>query len=170
MELENHGRPESLYRGTGYRFRWILQVDREPAGWILLAVTSWDQGIAEISYSLSSAFRQQGLMSKALKPFLNDIFARTTLRRIEAQSVPENEASCKLLRRLGFILEKTISKGCTIRGQDFDCCVFAVEKPSSSHGKSSPSPAQLEQIANGWIFNQRSKATKRSRTFACAAI
>ena len=38
---------ESLYRGSGEKFQWIVAAP-EPVGWITLVVANWEHGLAEI--------------------------------------------------------------------------------------------------------------------------
>src|SRR5256885_14884536 len=37
-----------LYRGRGEKIQWIVQVDNHAAGWITLAVSHWEHGLAEV--------------------------------------------------------------------------------------------------------------------------
>ena len=75
-------RADDLWRNRGDRFDWIILVHRQPAGWITLVVHSWEHGLAECGYSLSTAFQGRGHMQRALARLINDLFMRTRLHRL----------------------------------------------------------------------------------------
>lgn len=62
----------------------------------------------EIGYELGQSYWRQGYMSEALQALLALGFNSMELNRIEALTVPENEASAALLRSLGFTEEGTL--------------------------------------------------------------
>ncbi|MEM7048700.1 MAG: GNAT family protein [Acidobacteriota bacterium] len=95
-------RMSDLYRSRGEKFQWIVQSDDEPAGWITLVVSNWEHGLAEVGYALSTSFQGRGVMTVALRLLLEDLFAGTVLERIEARCAVENEASRRVLEKLGF--------------------------------------------------------------------
>jgi ribosomal-protein-alanine N-acetyltransferase len=57
---------------------------------------------AEIGYDLEKASWQQGIMTEALRAMLSYGFERMGLNRVEALVYIENDASIRLLERLGF--------------------------------------------------------------------
>lgn len=95
-------RPSELWRSQGDRFQWIVLVDHQPVGWITLLVVNWEHGLAELGYALTTAEQGKGVMPAALSLLLVDLFSGTTLHRLEARCAVENEASQKVLERLGF--------------------------------------------------------------------
>lgn len=104
-ELRNevaNQRMSDLYRGRGEKFQWIVLAEGRPAGWVTLVVSNWEHGLAEIGYSLSSAFQGRGHMTEALSLLLEDLFTRTTLERIEAHCTVDNIASHRVLEKNGF--------------------------------------------------------------------
>lgn len=94
--------PGDLARSRGDRFQWIIEVDRVPVGWITLAITSWEQGVAELGYALTTAAQGRGIMAPALSQLLALLFEQTRLERIEARCSVENLASKAVLERCGF--------------------------------------------------------------------
>jgi ribosomal-protein-alanine N-acetyltransferase len=64
----------------------------------------WDQarGCADVGYLLSPSYWGRGLVSEALVPALEFGFARMGLARVEGWVHPDNLASIRVLRRLGF--------------------------------------------------------------------
>ncbi|MDQ2800514.1 MAG: GNAT family N-acetyltransferase [Armatimonadota bacterium] len=86
------------------RIRWVL-AQKEDDGVIgSCGLSRWDEanGQAEIGYELSPDWQGRGLMREALAAVLAFGFSEMQLEKIEANVVPENEPSLRLLRRLGF--------------------------------------------------------------------
>jgi RimJ/RimL family protein N-acetyltransferase len=121
-------RADDLWRNRGDRFDWIVLVHRQPAGWITLVVHSWEHGLAECGYSLSTAFQGRGLMHKALTRLIGDLFARTRLHRLEARTALANVASQKVLEKLGFRREGTLRGYFQLDGEWVDNYLFAIVK------------------------------------------
>ena len=121
-------RADDLWRNRGDRFDWIVLVHRQPAGWITLVVHSWEHGLAECGYSLSTAFQGRGLMQRALARLINDLFARTRLHRLEARTALANVASQKVLEKLGFRREGTLRGYFQLEGEWVDNYLFAIVK------------------------------------------
>jgi ribosomal-protein-alanine N-acetyltransferase len=121
-------RADDLWRNRGDRFDWIVLVHRQPAGWITLVVHSWEHGLAECGYSLSTAFQGRGLMQKALLRLIGDLFARTRLHRLEARTALANVASQKVLEKLGFHREGLLRGYFQLEGEWVDNYLFAIVK------------------------------------------
>lgn len=86
------------------RFRWVLARKEDDGVIGSCGISRWDEAAAqaEIGYELSPDWQGGGLMREALDAVLAFGFDEMQLVRIEANVVPENEASLRLLRRLGF--------------------------------------------------------------------
>ncbi|MBZ0112325.1 MAG: GNAT family N-acetyltransferase [Thermoanaerobaculia bacterium] len=123
-EIRNR-RPSDLYRGQGHRFDWIVELGGNPVGWITLSVPSWEQGLGECGYSLTTAYQGGGIMRRALGLLLREIFSRTTLFRLEARCAEDNEASRHLLEGLGFRREGTLRGYLQIEGRRIDSLLYA---------------------------------------------
>ena len=121
-----HQRTEELYRGRGDKFQWVVLADDRPAGWITLVVTNWTHGLAELGYALSTDYQRRGIMPQALEILLDDLFCRTRLRRIEARCAVENEASQRVLERLGFVREGRLREYFVLRGEAMDNYLYAI--------------------------------------------
>src|SRR4028118_1362732 len=78
-------RMADLCRGRGEKFQWIVQGDGHPAGWITLVVSSWEHGLAEVGYALSTAYQGRGIMTEALGILLDDTFHHTPPERSRAR-------------------------------------------------------------------------------------
>ncbi len=121
-----HQRLDDLYRGTGDKFQWVVLADRQPAGWITLVVTNWEHGLAEVGYALSTPFQRRGIMPRALRLLLEDLFAHTALHRLEARCAVENRASQSILDRLGFVREGRLRGYFVLDGRRVDNYLYSV--------------------------------------------
>jgi len=86
------------------RIRWSLATREGDRVIGSCGLSRWDEAAAqaEVGYELAPAEQGRGLMREALTAVLGFGFERMQLRRIEANVVPGNEPSLRLLRRLGF--------------------------------------------------------------------
>jgi len=85
--------------------RWALCLGSDPDTLIGTAgFNQWDRGRnnAEIGYDLAHRFWGRGLMTEALEPVLAFGFDSMSLNRIEAEVTVGNDASARVLRKLGF--------------------------------------------------------------------
>ncbi|OMF21338.1 N-acetyltransferase [Paenibacillus sp. FSL H8-0548] len=62
-----------------------------------------EYSLSELGYDLSPSYWRCGIMSEVVVPILDFGFKSLQLRRIDAKVDPENEASIKLLTKLGFV-------------------------------------------------------------------
>ena len=73
----------------------------------LMGLAAWQtyHSRAEIGYDLRRDHWGRGLATDAVRAILAFGFTRLDLQRVEAQTIADNHASVRLLRRLGFQLE-----------------------------------------------------------------
>lgn len=119
-------RPEEIYRGRGERFQWIVSADGDPVGWITLAITSWEHGLAEIGYALTTAAQGRGILTQALHQLLVDLFTQTPIERIEARCAVENAASRRVLDKVGFTREGLLRSYFLLAGRRVDNVLYAI--------------------------------------------
>jgi ribosomal-protein-alanine N-acetyltransferase len=119
-------RPEDLFRGRGERFQWIVEVEGEAAGWITLAVASWEHGIAEIGYALATRQQGRGVMPDALGLLLAELFGQTAIERIEARCSVENLASQRVLDKVGFTREGRLRSYFELGGRRVDNWLYSI--------------------------------------------
>lgn len=84
--------------------RWVIvrKVDARPVGTCGYHQWQTTHQRAEIGYDLEKASWRQGIMSEALGAMLPYGFEKMRLHRVEALVYTENDASIRLLERLGF--------------------------------------------------------------------
>ncbi|MEJ6001396.1 GNAT family N-acetyltransferase [Paucibacter soli] len=89
--------------------RWGLELKDQPAGLIgSCGLFAWHRGWRKcaLGYEIAPGLAGRGLMQEALRAVLDWGFAEMgELHRVEAQIHPDNTASLKLARRLGFVQE-----------------------------------------------------------------
>ncbi|MEM6765992.1 MAG: GNAT family N-acetyltransferase [Bacteroidota bacterium] len=85
-------------------------------------------GIAEIGYELSPDYWGRGYMTEALEVVLRFGFDRMLLRGIEANVDPQNEASGKVLRKMGFVATRYGKGTFSVKGKMIDTIVFELPR------------------------------------------
>jgi RimJ/RimL family protein N-acetyltransferase len=94
--------PGNLYRSWGEHYRWVVLADGRPVGWIGLRIEDWRRRRGELGYGLVPAARGRGIMTRALRVLVEELFARTVLDTLVALSLAENRPSRRVLAKLGF--------------------------------------------------------------------
>jgi [ribosomal protein S5]-alanine N-acetyltransferase len=122
-------RHQDLYHGRGDRFDWIILLGEQPVGWITLVVHSWDHGLGECGYALSTPYQGRGIMTRALGLLVEDLFRHTSLYRLEARCATENLASQGVLEKLGFQREGTLRGYFQLNGARVDNVLFGLTRP-----------------------------------------
>ncbi|MCW4454669.1 GNAT family N-acetyltransferase [Flavobacterium sp. MXW15] len=84
------------------------------------------QGRAEIGYSLHPDWQGRGLASEALRMILAYLFEELQLRRVEADVDPRNEASWRLLEKLGFVREGMLRERWHVNGELCDTALYGL--------------------------------------------
>ena len=83
---------------------------------------------SEIGYDLSPDYWRKGYMTEALSAVIANGFDRMRLNRIEAQVYIENEASVRLLQKLGFQQEALLRDYYCVDGIFYDHYLFSLIK------------------------------------------
>ena len=81
---------------------------------------------AAVGYWIGAAYARQGYMYAALKAVQPFVFELLGLHRLEAACIPENEASRKLLLKVGFREEGRARRYLQINGEWRDHILFAL--------------------------------------------
>lgn len=87
---------------------------------------------AEVGYDLHSDYWGRGVMTEVARAVLHFGFMRMQLNKIEAKVEPENEASIRLLHKLGFQQEGVLRQHEFEKGRYIDLAVFAQLKSEMS--------------------------------------
>ncbi len=112
---------------TGYSFLMFRRADNALLGGTTLSRVQRNVvQSAQLGYWTGQPFTRQGYMTEALHCLLSHCFGRLALRRIEAACLPENEASRRLLERVGFRREGEAKEYLKIAGQWRDHLLYAL--------------------------------------------
>jgi ribosomal-protein-alanine N-acetyltransferase len=89
---------------------------------------------AALGYWIGSRYARQGYMTAALTAIRPFVFELLGLHRLEAACIPENEASRKLLLKIGFHEEGLARRYLQINGQWRDHILFALLEDDAPTG------------------------------------
>lgn len=94
----------------------IFHTDRIIGG---LGMHQWDHKVkkAQIGYWISKEHEGSGLLYQCLSRFIDFLFGKVGLNKIEIHFVPTNIRSAKLAERLGAKKEGILRESCTRNGQ-----------------------------------------------------
>lgn len=81
---------------------------------------------AEVGYSLSRAYWNQGIMTEALRAIISFGFERLNLNRIEAQHESDNPASGRVMQHVGMRHEGQLRQRIYNKGRYADIDLFAI--------------------------------------------
>lgn len=85
-----------------------------------------DHNRAEISYDLNKKYWGKGIMSAAAKQLVTYGFTQMELHRIEATVTPTNQASLRILRKLGFQKEGVLREQKLLHGKFWDAVMLSL--------------------------------------------
>ena len=106
--------------GTGRQLVLLDRADDRAIGTLLLFRHDAPSARLEIGYALARAHWGRGLMGEAVRAACAHAFDALRQRRIEAEVDPANGASCRLLQRVGFVLEGTLRQRWAAKGRVYD--------------------------------------------------
>ncbi|HKA92041.1 MAG TPA: GNAT family N-acetyltransferase [Haliangiales bacterium] len=114
----------------------LYLLDRSDEGGAILGTANFTQisrGGAQscmLGYALSRDAQGKGLMLEALREAICYVWDELALHRIQANYMPTNERSGRLLRRLGFVVEGYARDYLLIDGQWRDHILAALYRPA----------------------------------------
>ncbi|MRG93642.1 GNAT family N-acetyltransferase [Polyangium spumosum] len=117
---------DAMRDGTGVR--WGLSVKEGGALAGTCGFWRWDKDHrhAEIGYELAPEFWGKGLMVEALRPILRFGFTRMELHRVEANIDPANQASRRVLEKLGFKRDALMRENWLYDGKFTDSAIYGL--------------------------------------------
>ena len=130
----------SIYDTRGY-LRFMLRKYRmgEPASWgiewkatrqvigtVGFMWINYENSSAEVGYSLSRKFWNQGIMTEALAEIIRYGFTSLNLNRIEAQHETDNPASGAVMRKCGMVKEGTLRQRLLNKGKFVDVDLYSI--------------------------------------------
>ncbi len=123
-------RPKRLHASASGRFEWMIYIaqTRKPVGWVSLRIAEREPTAGELGYSLLRDYRGRGIATEAVSALVNEAFEQARLRRVNAYCVPQNEASRRVLERVGFECEGSIPHGATVSGSPVDVLIHRIDR------------------------------------------
>jgi RimJ/RimL family protein N-acetyltransferase len=115
-------------RETSEFYEWAITVDRDDrlVGTVSLFALNRSQHRAEVGYGLASALWGLGYATEALKLAVDFAFGTLGLGRLEADIDPRNEASCRLVERIGFVREGLLRERWHVAGEATDSAMYGL--------------------------------------------
>ena len=109
---------------------WAIEykVDKKMIGRIEISDVNRDDKHAEISYALNRTYWRQGIMTEASKRVIDYAFNKMQLNRLYARTLTDNEASSKLLEKLGFQREGHLREHTQVKGYAEDVYIYGFLK------------------------------------------
>jgi [ribosomal protein S5]-alanine N-acetyltransferase len=122
-------RPTSFHPQASGRFEWLiaLSVTRAPLGWVSLRLGEDGAGTAEMGYSLLESGRGFGYAGEGVRAVLDEAFLEAGMEAVEAACVVGNDASLKVLKKLGFAQVRLQRNGAVVRSRAVDIYVFRMD-------------------------------------------
>ncbi len=111
-----------------FTFGIYLRESNRLIGTVSIAEINYNYKIAQIGYSLNEDYWHKGYAFEAVKAFMDFLFTKVGVERIEAKVMVENTASEKLLIKLGFTKEALLKKGAVCRGDPVNVNLFSLVK------------------------------------------
>ena len=112
--------------GNGLQFVVLEKSSGQIVATCLLFRYDEQSARAELGYVLGREHWGQGLMHEALCALITYAFGAYALRRIEAEVNPANEASCRLIEKLGFTHEGVLRHRWFSKGSTHDTNIYGL--------------------------------------------
>lgn len=110
----------------GFTFALELRESSRVIGAIRITTSDASACSASIGYALNQDFWKRGYMTEAVNAILTFGFHEMLLHRIWATADPENEASWRLMERVGMQREGLLRDEKLLRGQWRDSYLYAI--------------------------------------------
>lgn len=120
--------PEVNVYDTWFQFAIISKANGELIGDIGIHFFDVDRYQVEIGCTLSKDYHGKGFANEALKAMINYLFNDLNKQRITCSIDPLNQASIKMVERLGFRKEAHFKQSILIDGEWYDDVVYAILK------------------------------------------
>ncbi len=112
--------------GDGLALGIYLQERRVLIGTIGMHNYNVEQGRAQIGYWLAKPYEGQGYMLRCAQRFIDFLFRKLQLNKVEIHCLPQNTRSLELAKRLGAIEEGRIRKSYLRNGELEDMVVTGI--------------------------------------------
>jgi ribosomal-protein-alanine N-acetyltransferase len=124
-----------LAAGEAWQFVIVQRASGRIIGSCLLFHFDLPNGRAELGYLLGRQHWGAGYMREAAAALVNFAFGTAGLRRLEAEIDPRNEASARLLKRVGFIKEGHLRQRWDTKGEVSDSALYGLLRSDWAEGR-----------------------------------
>ena len=108
---------------AGAKLRWAIVHEGHVSGFVNLALVA---GAAEVGYGIARPLWGQGLVTEAVTAILRYGFGSLGLARIYAYAVVDNEASWRVMEKLGMLREGFLRRHRVIHGEYVDDVLYSI--------------------------------------------
>jgi ribosomal-protein-alanine N-acetyltransferase len=119
---------EAIAAGRTLCFAIERRDDSAMIGWVSVTRSQHDAARGNLGYWLGEPFQQHGYMTEAARATLVAGFARLDLATIEAGAQPDNEASLRIMRKLGMRPIGVRSMWASARGREELCEYYEITR------------------------------------------
>jgi ribosomal-protein-serine acetyltransferase len=120
---------ESMQHNTdGTRLTTFVMTGNEIAGSIGVVHFNREHKKCEVGYWLREDLQGSGIMTKSCACFINHLFTKKNLNRIEILVAAANQRSKRIPQRLGFTFEGILRQGLLLYGEFHDLEVYGLLK------------------------------------------
>lgn len=111
------------------QYAWAITVDNKAIGSIgVFRKDNIHRYTAEMGYYVAEPYWGKGIGTIAVKDVCSYIFKNTDILRIFAEPFANNDASCRILEKAGFVFEGTLRKNAVKNGKTLDMKMYALVK------------------------------------------
>lgn len=118
-------------------FQWGIELETEAR--IIGTCTLMDPSVqnrrAELGFALGRAWWGRGYAREAVEALIAYAFGPLDLHRLEADADPRNDASIRLLERVGFVREGTLRERWIVAGETQDTAFFGLLRRDWEHAR-----------------------------------
>lgn len=130
------GWEKEYQRKDCYRWFICLKDTNELAGTIDVCRKNDDLEMAEIGYCISKKHWNKGIVTEACKEVIKFLFEKVGYNRIQAQHIPENIGSGKVMQKCGMKFEGIIRHGNRLNtGELCDIAQYSILKKEFNKGE-----------------------------------
>lgn len=143
--VATHASRDDVQPGTGTQL--AIDRDGELIGDVYVGLDE-HVGTAEIGFTLAAQHQGQGYAVEAVAAVVDDLIDRVGVHRVTAQLSPENDASARLLERLGMTFESLTRQSFWWRGSWDDNLIYAMSAQERRDWRDRPrtTPEQVRLV------------------------
>jgi RimJ/RimL family protein N-acetyltransferase len=109
-------------------YRWFVALESKVVGSVSLKNISHSMAYAEVGYGVAEAHHRRGIATAAVGLLVKKVFTETPLRKLLAFVHDKNQASCRVLEKLGFRQEGLLLEHYLINGRPENEILYSLLK------------------------------------------